>query len=63
MLRRIEQRKLTKTPTHAVMALNVKTLEECGFPTGEEYNVIYEDGKVTIVKEIKSVEIKTIVDT
>jgi hypothetical protein len=57
MLRRIEQRKLTKTPTHAVIALNRQTLELCGFPTGEEYNVIYEDGKITIVKEVKSVEL------
>jgi len=54
----IEQRKLTKTPTHAMLSFNQRILERCGFPTSEEYNVIYEDGKITIVKEIKSVEIK-----
>ncbi len=50
----IERRKITVTPVNAIMSLNRKSLEKIGFGAGE-YNVVYEDGKITIVKELKSV--------
>lgn len=58
MLKKVETRRLTDTRTNAVMAFNKKTLIECGFPTCEDYNVLYEDGKITIVKDLNLVEVK-----
>ncbi len=52
----IERRTLTITPSTAVMSFNKKRLAEFGIEGGE-YNVVYEDGKITIVKELKSVVI------
>lgn len=50
----IESRKMTFTPTNAVMSFNRKKLLEFGICAGE-YNVVYEKGKITIVKELQSV--------
>ena len=52
----IELRTLTITPVNAIMSFNKKKLKEFGLEAGE-YNVVYEKGKVTIVKELKSVVI------
>lgn len=51
---KIENRKLTITPVNAVMSFNKKSLLDIGFEAGD-YNVVYEQGKITIVKELKSV--------
>lgn len=50
----IERRTLTITPVNAVMSFNKKKLAEIGFEAGEYY-VSYDEGKVTIVKKLKSV--------
>lgn len=55
MLRKIELRRLTETPTSVVMAFDKKEMNNCGFPARGDYNVLYEDGKVIIVKELESV--------
>ncbi len=55
MLRKIETRRLTETPTNAIMAFDKEKLRECGFPAREDYNVLYEDNKITIVKDLDSV--------
>lgn len=52
----IERRTLTVTNVNAVMSFNKRSLEEYGLKAGE-YNVVYEEGKITIVKELKSVVI------
>ena len=54
--KKIELRTLTITPVNAVMSFNKKKLKEFGIEAGE-YNVVYEEGKITIVKELKSVVI------
>lgn len=50
----IERRTLTVTPVNAIMSFNKKKLKEFGIEAGE-YNVVYEKGKITIVKELQSV--------
>lgn len=52
----IERRTLTITPVNALMSFNKKSLLINGLEAGE-YNVVYEEGKITIVKELKSVVI------
>ena len=52
----IERRTLTITPVNALMSFNKKSLLISGIEAGE-YNVVYEEGKITIVKELKSVVI------
>ena len=54
----IEHRTITSTHTHAIIVLNKKLLTEHGFKLSEEYIVLYEQGKITIAKELKSAEVK-----
>lgn len=50
----IERRALTINKVNGVMSFNKKRLEEFGICAGE-YNVVYENGKITIIKELTSV--------
>lgn len=54
MIRKVETRRLTETRTNAIMAFDKEMLKNCGFPVKQDYNVIYEEGKITIVKELDS---------
>ena len=54
MLRKVETRRLTETKTNAIIAFDKEKLRECGFPVREDYNVLYEDDKITIVKDLNS---------
>lgn len=58
MLRKVETRRLTDAPASAILALDKKVMNECGFPTKEDYNVLYEDGKITLVKTLDMLEVK-----
>jgi len=52
----IERRTLTITSLNALISFNKKSLLISGLEAGE-YNVVYEEGKITIVKELKLVVI------
>lgn len=52
----IEKRTLTITSVNAIMSFNKRSLEECDIEAGE-YTVVYEEGKITIVKKLKHVVI------
>ena len=57
---RVETKKITNTHTHGLMSFNKNHLKECGMPAGAEYVVVYDNGIITIAKELKSVEVKVV---
>lgn len=48
-----DTRTLAKMQNFSALSINNKTLEEFGFEPGESVHVIFEEGKVTIVKDIE----------
>lgn len=56
---KVENKRMTAARTHAVMTFNNQALKDCGMPPGKDYVVVYEDGKITIAKELKAVEVNS----
>jgi len=55
---KIETRKMTPVIRGSQIVLNKDILIECGFDPSGKYVVVYEEGKITIAKELKSAEVK-----
>lgn len=57
---KVETRKMTPVLRGSQMLFNKDFLNECGLSVDGKYVVVYEEGKITIAKELKSVEVKTV---
>jgi len=55
---KIESRKMTSVLRGSQIVFNKDILVECGFDPEGKYVVLYEEGKITIAKELKSAEVK-----
>lgn len=55
---KIEIRKMTPVLRGSQMVFNKDILIECGFDPSGKYVIVYEEGKITIAKELKSAEVK-----
>ena len=54
----IEKRKMTPMPRGSQMVFNKEYIESAGLNPAGQYFVVYEQGKITIAKELKSAEVK-----
>ena len=47
----VERKKITKTRTNGQISFPLKHLIDCKMPAGNEYYVVFEDGKITITNK------------
>jgi len=57
---RVETRKMTPVLRGSQMVFNKEYLNECKMSVDGKYVVLYEEGKITIAKELESAKVKTV---